>query len=170
MLIIVPIVLVFTSSILTNVHCCSIPRGWKIKSLAERAKSAEIVFYGKVLRSPTKWHYPSPESAPILKIESGLYTAEVGIYCIFKGDLVQRWVLIFSVDMSFYIVGNLYSFQTSIYLSQVDKVDGVMCLNSFFNPEILILNYLTHNFDNCQEQVVFNAIPFLCVFFPVILL
>ena len=89
-----PALLVFiisvASAMLSAVNSCSVPRGWKPKSLPERAKSAEIVFYGKVLKSPTRWYHPSPKTAPILGKKSGLYSVEVEIYCIFKGDIVQR--------------------------------------------------------------------------------
>ena len=72
------------------VYSCSVPLGWKPKDLSERAKSAEIVLYGKVTKSPSKWYHPIPEKAPILQKKRGIYSAEIEIYCIFKGEIGQR--------------------------------------------------------------------------------
>ena len=77
-------------AIASTVNSCSVPRGWRPKDLPERAKSAEIVLYGKVTKSPTKWYHPISKKTPILHKERGIYSAEVEVYCIFKGEIGER--------------------------------------------------------------------------------
>ena len=84
------IIVALALTIVSFVYACSVPRGWKPKSLAERAKSAEIVLYGKVIHSPSRWYYSEHRKAPILKKKEGIYSAELEIYCIYKGDIYQR--------------------------------------------------------------------------------
>lgn len=71
---------------------CSIPRGWKLKTVEERASIAEMVLYGKVNKSPTKWQQTSTEMLPILQKKEGMYSIELEIYCIFRGGFLPRYV------------------------------------------------------------------------------
>ena len=75
-----------------DVSSCSIPRGWKVKTLEERASIAEMVLYGKVSKSPTKWQETSTDIFPILQKKEGIYSIELEIYCIFRGGFLPRYV------------------------------------------------------------------------------
>ena len=77
---------------LDDVSSCSIPRGWKVKTIEQRASVAEMVLYGKVSKSPTKWQETSTDIFPILEKKEGIYTIELEIYCIFRGGFLPRYV------------------------------------------------------------------------------
>ena len=70
------------------VHSCSMPPGWRQKSVGERAKQAEIVLYGKVINSPVKWEFQG--NLPKLVKKEGFYEVRVEVYCILKGADVAR--------------------------------------------------------------------------------
>ncbi len=82
--------LVLSSLFIGTVLSCSMPHGWKIKSISQRAKHAENILYGKVIKSPTKWKISGSNLFPVLSKKKGLYQVKVEVYCIFKGGSMQR--------------------------------------------------------------------------------
>ena len=87
-------ILICLATATIQVHSCSVPIGWKPKNIEERVSQAEMVLHVRIAKSPTKWvvsniQVDGKRVAKFVRTKD-LYTAAVEIYCIYKGDSLER--------------------------------------------------------------------------------
>ena len=66
-------------------EACSMPAGWRPRTVVERVLDASVVLYGRVeaVYPDDRFSYGSPTM---------VYTAGIEVYCIMKGDRTEQFL------------------------------------------------------------------------------